>query len=72
MSGHDWKRAALRRLAYTTALLVVGFAIGAAGGSSWIGTAGWVLVGLALILYVALAFYEVGASEDRDRSSGRH
>jgi hypothetical protein len=68
----DWKRAAWRRVAYTTALLVVGFVLGAAGGSGWVGIAGWTLVGLALILYVALAFYEVGASEDRDRESGRH
>lgn len=64
----DWKRAAWRRVAYTTVVLVVGFALGAIGDRAWWGTAGWVLVGLALIVYVALAFYEVGLSEDRSRN----
>jgi hypothetical protein len=68
----QWKRAAWRRVAYTTVVFVAGVVLAAAGGTDWIGTAGWVLVGLALIIYVALAFYEVGLSEDRDRESGRH
>jgi hypothetical protein len=68
----DWKRAAWRRVAYTTIVLVAGFVLAVVGGSAWVGTAGWVLVGLALIVYVALAFLEIGLSEDRDRASGRH
>ena len=72
MADGHWRRAAWRRVGWTTLLLVVGIALGAAGGSGWVGTGGWVLVGLALIVYVALAFYEVGLSEDRDRAAGRH
>jgi hypothetical protein len=68
----NWKRAAWRRVGYTTVLLVVGFVLGAAGGDGWVGIAGWTIVGFALLLYVALAFYEVGLSEDRDRESGRN
>jgi hypothetical protein len=71
MTG-DWKRAAWRRVAWTTGLLVVGLILGGVGGGGWVGTTGWVLVGIALILYVALAFLEVGLSEDRDRERGRH
>jgi cell shape-determining protein MreD len=66
---NDWKRDALRRVVYVTIVLVVGFVLGAIGDDAWWGTVGWVLVGLALIVYVALAFYEVGLSEDRDRAS---
>ena len=67
----SWQRAALRRVGWTTLLLVVGFVLGVIGGGSWVSVTGWTLVGLALIVYVALAFLEVGLSEDRDRSSGR-
>ena len=67
----SWQRAALRRVLWTTALLIVGFVLGVVGGSGWVSIVGWTLVGLALIVYVALAFLEVGLSEDRDRASGR-
>jgi hypothetical protein len=63
----DWRRALVRRLAWIGALLVVGLVLAVIGGEDPLGWAGWVLVGLALILVVALAFYEVGLSEDRDR-----
>jgi hypothetical protein len=68
----DWKRAAWRRVGWTTAMLVVGCVLGVAGGSGWISVAGWAIVGFALIVYVALAFLEIGLSEDRDRERGRH
>ena len=56
------------------ALMVVGVVVSLLAGDSTALTAvGFVLIGLASILLVGLAFYEVGRSEDRERAreSGR-
>jgi hypothetical protein len=64
-------RPLLIRIAALFALLVAGAVI--AGLSDGIvGKAiGFAVGGLAAVLLVALAFYEVGLSEDRDRERGR-
>jgi uncharacterized membrane protein YuzA (DUF378 family) len=60
------------RVAALLALLVAGIVVSILAGDSTALTAvGFVLIGLASILLVALAFYEVGRSEDRDRARGR-
>ncbi len=60
------------RVAALLALLVAGIVVSILPGDSTALTAvGFVLIGLASILLVALAFYEVGRSEDRDRARGR-
>jgi hypothetical protein len=63
----DWRGAARRRVVVIAVIAVVGLVLAVIGGQDPLGWAGWVLVGLALILLVALGFYEVGLSEDRDR-----
>ena len=55
-----------------SALLLAGAIVLIFAGSSVVGFAiGFALVGLAAILIVALFFYEVGRSEDRDRARER-
>src|SRR4051794_12602202 len=65
-------RALLRRALALPALLVGGIVVGVAADRDTAGTAvGLTLAGLAGILLVALAFYEVGRSEDRARARER-
>jgi hypothetical protein len=62
----------LRRFALPVVLVVIGLAVLAAGGGEVTADAiAMVLIGVGSVLFVALAFYEIGASEDRDRRSGR-
>lgn len=63
----------LRRFAPGVALIVVGLIVFAAAGDGVAGTAaGLAIVGVGGVWAVAAAFYEIGASEDRDRRrSGR-
>jgi hypothetical protein len=73
MPSSDWARAALWRFVATGVLALLGLLlvlVGRDSGVVWI--AGSVLLGLALIFAVALVFYEVGRSEDRDRERGSH
>jgi hypothetical protein len=68
MPSSDWGRAALRRFAATAALALVGLVLILAGDDgNFVFVTGSVLLGLAGIGAVALVFYEVGLSEDRDR-----
>jgi uncharacterized membrane protein len=51
---------------------VTGFAVlAAAGGETTTDAIAMVLIGVGAVLLVAAAFFEIGASEDRDRRSGR-
>lgn len=49
-------------------ILAVGIALAAAGTSVLVTAIGWALFGVALVLFVSLAFLLVGESEDRDRA----
>jgi len=61
-----------RRFAPGLAILVAGFAVLAAGGGRVTTDAiAMVMIGVGGVLLVAAAFFEIGASEDRDRRSGR-
>jgi hypothetical protein len=59
----DWQRAAIRRAIACGLILVVGLVIVALGSE----VVGWTIAGVGLTLLIALGFYEIGLSEDRDR-----
>ena len=62
-------RPLLVRVVVLAALMVAGVLVTLAADGATAGTAvGLALFGLAGILLVGLAFYEVGRSEDRDRA----
>jgi hypothetical protein len=62
----------LRRFAPALALIVAGLAVLAIVGDDTAGDAiALALVGIGGVLGVAAAFFEIGASEDRDRRAGR-
>jgi uncharacterized membrane protein YuzA (DUF378 family) len=61
-------RSVVKRAVPVLVLFLAGVIVVLLFGASTIGTAvGYALTGLAAILLVGLAFYEVGLSEDRDR-----
>ena len=61
-----------RRFAPALVLVVAGVAVLAAGGGDVTTDAiAMVLIGVGAVLGVAMAFFEIGSSEDRDRRSGR-
>ena len=61
-------RGVAKRLLGVFGIFMAGVVVVLLLGDSTIGTAvGYALTGLAAILLVALAFYEIGLSEDRDR-----
>jgi hypothetical protein len=61
-----------RRFVPAAVLVVVGFAVLAAGGGGVTTDAiAMVLIGVGAVLAVAAVFFEIGASEDRDRRAGR-
>jgi hypothetical protein len=61
-----------RRFVPAVALLVAGTIVLVAGGGSVAGdAAAMVLLGVGAVLAVAGVFYEIGASEDRDRREGK-
>jgi tellurite resistance protein TehA-like permease len=62
----------LRRFLPAVVLIVVGLVVLAVAGGSVAGSAvALAVVGAGGVWGVAAAFYEIGASEDRDRRSGR-
>jgi hypothetical protein len=62
----------LRRFIPAAVLFVVGLVVLAVGGGDTTPDAiAMVLIGVGAVLGVAAAFYEIGASEDRDRRAGR-
>jgi predicted MFS family arabinose efflux permease len=48
-------------------LLAAGIVLAAVGSSVLVTAIGWALFGIALVIFVSLAFLLVGESEDRDR-----
>jgi hypothetical protein len=63
---------ALRRFAPAVVLVLVGMVVYAVGGDSVAAdAAALALIGVGGVLGVAAAFFEIGASEDRDRRRGR-
>ena len=62
----------LRRFAPALVLIVLGLVVLAFAGNGTTGDAiALALIGLGGVLGVAAAFFEIGASEDRDRRRGR-
>ena len=62
----------LRRFIPALALFVVGLVVLAVGGDTVTADAIAVaLMGVAAVLAVAVVFFEIGDSEDRDRRAGR-
>jgi tellurite resistance protein TehA-like permease len=62
----------LRRFIPALALLVVGLVVLAVGGDTVTADAiALALMGVAAVVAVAVVFFEIGASEDRDRRAGR-
>jgi hypothetical protein len=62
----------LRRFIPALALFVVGLVVLAAGGDTVTADAiALALMGVAAVVAVAVVFFEIGASEDRDRRAGR-
>jgi hypothetical protein len=62
----------LRRFAPAVVLLVAGLVVLAVGGDAVAADAiALALMGIGGVLGVAAAFFEIGASEDRDRRAGR-
>ncbi len=59
---------AIRVAAAVISVLVTGCVLIAASDATAVDIAGIVLVGIALVVAVAAVFYEVGASEDRERA----
>jgi hypothetical protein len=62
----DWRRAAIRRAVVCLLVTIAGIVLVALG----VDTIGWVVASLGITLLIALAFYEVGLSEDRHRDRG--
>jgi ABC-type phosphate/phosphonate transport system permease subunit len=63
---------ALRRFIPALVLVVAGMVVIAFGGSGVVaGAIALALMGVGGVLGVAAAFFEIGASEDRDRRAGR-
>jgi hypothetical protein len=61
-----------RRFVPAAVLVVAGVVVLAAGGGGVTTDAiAMVLIGVGAVLAVAGVFFEIGASEDRDRRSGR-
>jgi hypothetical protein len=61
-----------RRFAPAAVLVVAGVVVLAAGdGGVTTDAIALVLIGVGAVLAVAAVFFEIGASEDRDRRSGR-
>jgi hypothetical protein len=61
-----------RRFVPAAVLVVAGFVVLAAGGGGVTTDAiAMVLIGVGAVVAVAAVFFEIGASEDRDRRSGR-
>jgi carbamate kinase len=61
-----------RRFVPALVLVAAGVVVLAAGGGGVTTDAiAMVLIGVGAVLAVAVAFFEIGASEDRDRRSGR-
>jgi hypothetical protein len=58
----------LRVAAAVIAVLVIGCVLIGVSDATAVDIAGIVLVGIALVAAVAAVFYEVGASEDRERA----
>ncbi len=59
-------------VAFLVTVLLAGVVVSvAANGRTALTAVGFVLIGLASIALVGLAFYAVGRSEDRDRARGR-
>jgi 1,4-dihydroxy-2-naphthoate octaprenyltransferase len=58
----------LRVAAAVVATLVAGCVLIGVSDATAVDIAGIVLVGIALVVAVAAVFYEVGASEDRERA----
>lgn len=48
-------------------VLVAGIVLAAVGSSVLVTAIGWALFGVALVIFLSLAFLLVGESEDRDR-----
>jgi hypothetical protein len=62
----------LRRFVPALVLFVIGLVVLAVGGDGVAADAvGLALMGIAGVLAVAVVFFEIGASEDRDRRAGR-
>jgi hypothetical protein len=62
----------LRHFAPALVLIVAGFVVLAVAGTDTAGDAVAIaLMGVGGVLGVAAAFFEIGASEDRDRRAGR-
>jgi hypothetical protein len=62
----------LRRFVPAVVLVVAGLVVLAIGGDSVAADAiALALIGIGGVLGVAAAFFEIGASEDRDRRAGR-
>jgi threonine dehydrogenase-like Zn-dependent dehydrogenase len=68
---HDWRRAAARRALIPAAIAVAGIVIVLVAGSEVVRIIGAGVLGLAATIAVALAFLEVGYSEDRARDAER-
>ena len=63
---------ATMNVAFLVVTLLAGVIVSVvANGRTALTAVGFVLIGLAGIALVALAFYQVGRSEDRDRARGR-
>jgi hypothetical protein len=63
---------ALRRFVPALVLFVAGLVVLAIGGDGVVADAiALALLGVAGVLAVAVVFFEIGASEDRDRRAGR-
>jgi hypothetical protein len=74
MAGRRRRRSplALRRFAPALVFFVAGLAVLAIGGNDTTADAiALALMGVGGVLGVAAAFFEIGASEDRDRRAGR-
>jgi hypothetical protein len=61
-----------RRFVPAIVLIVAGLVVLAVGGGAVATDAiAMLLIGVGAVLAVALVFFEIGASEDRDRRAGR-
>jgi len=70
--GRRRSQLSLRRFVPAVALIVAGLVVLAIGGDAIAADAVALgLMGVGAVLAVAVAFFEIGASEDRDRRAGR-